>query len=140
MFLTGIIKANFPTRLSFQVSSRTDSRTIIDSNGAENLLGNGDMLFLPPGTAKLQRIHGAFISEAELSRITEFLKAQKTPEYNTAVVKSPPKSEDDSETLEYDDRYDDAVGTHYKIKAGIHIHDSAPFAQLDTTGQPELLR
>jgi S-DNA-T family DNA segregation ATPase FtsK/SpoIIIE len=107
--LTGIIKANFPTRLSFQVSSRTDSRTIIDSNGAENLLGNGDMLFLPPGTAKLQRIHGAFISEAELSRITEFLKAQKTPEYNTAVVKSPPKEEDDSDTLEYDDRYDDAV-------------------------------
>jgi S-DNA-T family DNA segregation ATPase FtsK/SpoIIIE len=107
--LTGIIKANFPTRLTFQVSSRTDSRTIIDSNGAENLLGNGDMLFLPPGTAKLQRIHGAFISEAELSRIIEFLKAQKTPEYNTAVVKSPPKEEDDSETLEYDERYDDAV-------------------------------
>jgi len=107
--LTGIIKANFPTRLSFQVSSRTDSRTIIDTNGAENLLGNGDMLFLPPGTAKLQRIHGAFISEAELTRIIEFLKAQKTPEYNKAVVKSPPKEEDKSDTLEYDERYDDAV-------------------------------
>jgi S-DNA-T family DNA segregation ATPase FtsK/SpoIIIE len=107
--LTGIIKANFPTRLTFQVSSRTDSRTIIDTNGAENLLGNGDMLFLPPGTAKLQRIHGAFISEAELTRITEFLKAQKTPEYNTAVVKSPPKEEEASDTLEYDERYDDAV-------------------------------
>ncbi|MBW2427697.1 MAG: DNA translocase FtsK, partial [Deltaproteobacteria bacterium] len=60
--LTGIIKANFPTRLTFQVSSKTDSRTIIDTNGAENLLGSGDMLFLPPGTAKLQRIHGAYIS------------------------------------------------------------------------------
>jgi S-DNA-T family DNA segregation ATPase FtsK/SpoIIIE len=107
--LTGIIKANFPTRLTFQVSSRTDSRTIIDANGAENLLGNGDMLFLPPGTAKLQRIHGAFISEAELSRITEFLKAQKTPEYNNSVVKSPPREEEDSENLEYDERYDDAV-------------------------------
>ena len=107
--LTGIIKANFPTRLTFQVSSRTDSRTIIDSNGAENLLGNGDMLFLPPGTAKLQRIHGAFISEAELARITEFLKAQKTPEYNTDIVKTPPKDDEDAETLEYDDRYDDAV-------------------------------
>ncbi|MBW2055068.1 MAG: DNA translocase FtsK 4TM domain-containing protein [Deltaproteobacteria bacterium] len=107
--LTGIIKANFPTRLTFQVSSRIDSRTIIDANGAENLLGNGDMLFLPPGTAKLQRIHGAFISEAELSRITEFLKAQKTPEYNKAVVKSPPKEEDDSDILEFDERYDDAV-------------------------------
>ena len=64
--LTGIIKANFPARLTFQVSSRTDSRTIIDANGAENLLGNGDMLLLPPGSAKLQRIHGAFISEEEL--------------------------------------------------------------------------
>ncbi|MBW1727801.1 MAG: DNA translocase FtsK 4TM domain-containing protein [Deltaproteobacteria bacterium] len=107
--LTGIIKANFPTRLTFQVSSKTDSRTIIDTNGAENLLGNGDMLFLPPGTAKLQRIHGAFISEAELSRITDFLKAQKAPEYNTAIVKSPPKEEDSFDTLEYDERYDDAV-------------------------------
>ena len=61
--LTGIIKANFPARISFQVSSRTDSRTILDQNGAENLLGQGDMLFLPPGTSKLQRIHGAFVSE-----------------------------------------------------------------------------
>ena len=72
--LTGIIKANFPTRLSFQVSSKTDSRTIIDTNGAENLLGNGDMLFMPPGTAKLQRIHGAYISETELARITDYLE------------------------------------------------------------------
>ncbi|MCK5486643.1 MAG: DUF87 domain-containing protein, partial [Desulfobacterales bacterium] len=72
--LTGIIKANFPTRLTFQVSSRTDSRTIIDTIGAENLLGNGDMLFLPPGTAKLQRIHGAYISETELSQINAFLR------------------------------------------------------------------
>jgi len=107
--LTGIIKANFPTRLTFQVSSKTDSRTIIDTNGAENLLGNGDMLFLPPGTAKLQRIHGAFISEAELSRITDFLKAQKMPEYDKSIVKAPPKEEDECDTLEYDERYDDAV-------------------------------
>ncbi len=107
--LTGIIKANFPTRLSFQVSSKTDSRTIIDTNGAENLLGNGDMLFLPPGTAKLQRIHGAFISETELSRIVEFLKGQKAPEYNNTIVEAPPKDEDASDTLEYDERYDDAV-------------------------------
>jgi DNA segregation ATPase FtsK/SpoIIIE, S-DNA-T family len=76
--LTGIIKANFPTRLTFQVSSKTDSRTIIDANGAENLLGMGDMLFLPPGTGKLQRIHGAYISEAELGRIIEFLKAAES--------------------------------------------------------------
>ncbi|MBC8431048.1 MAG: DNA translocase FtsK [Desulfobacterales bacterium] len=107
--LTGIIKANFPTRLSFQVSSKTDSRTIIDTNGAENLLGSGDMLFLPPGTAKLQRIHGAFISEAELARIIEFLKGQEKPEYDKTVIKAPVKEKDDSETQEYDERYDDAV-------------------------------
>ncbi len=106
--LTGIIKANFPTRLTFQVSSKTDSRTIIDTNGAENLLGDGDMLFLPPGTAKLQRIHGAFISEEELSRIIGFLKNQKTPEYDQTILKEPPK-EEESDTIEYDERYDDAV-------------------------------
>ena len=107
--LTGIIKANFPTRLTFQVSSKTDSRTIIDTNGAENLLGNGDMLFLPPGTGKLQRIHGAFISEAELARITDFLKDQKTPEYDQTVIKTPEKEEGLFATEEYDERYDDAV-------------------------------
>jgi S-DNA-T family DNA segregation ATPase FtsK/SpoIIIE len=107
--LTGIIKANFPTRLTFQVSSRTDSRTIIDTVGAENLLGNGDMLFLPPGTAKLQRIHGAYISENELSQITAFLRSQEKPEYDEEVTEvaaiQPAESEDD----EYDERYDDAV-------------------------------
>jgi S-DNA-T family DNA segregation ATPase FtsK/SpoIIIE len=107
--LTGIIKANFPTRLTFQVSSKTDSRTIIDTNGAENLLGDGDMLFLPPGTAKLQRIHGAFISEEELSRIIGFLKNQKKPEYDQTILKAPPKEEEESDTTEYDERYDDAV-------------------------------
>jgi DNA segregation ATPase FtsK/SpoIIIE, S-DNA-T family len=106
--LTGIIKANFPTRLTFQVSSKTDSRTIIDTNGAENLLGDGDMLFLPPGTAKLQRIHGAFISEEELIRIIGFLKSQKTPEYDQTILKEPPK-EEGSDSIEYDERYDDAV-------------------------------
>jgi S-DNA-T family DNA segregation ATPase FtsK/SpoIIIE len=107
--LTGIIKANFPTRLTFQVSSKTDSRTIIDTNGAENLLGSGDMLFLPPGTAKLQRIHGAYISENELSRITRFLKAQEKPEYDEKVTEAAAKDETSSEEQEYDERYDDAV-------------------------------
>ena len=86
--LTGIIKANFPTRLTFQVSSKTDSRTIIDTNGAENLLGKGDMLFLPPGTAKLQRIHGAYISEAELLLITDYLRKQKPPEYDQEITQT----------------------------------------------------
>jgi len=107
--LTGIIKANFPTRLTFQVSSRTDSRTIIDTVGAENLLGSGDMLFLPPGTAKLQRIHGAYISETELSQITAFLRHQEKPDYDEEVIEvsaiEPAESDDD----DYDERYDDAV-------------------------------
>ena len=107
--LTGIIKANFPTRLSFQVSSKTDSRTIIDTNGAENLLGNGDMLFLPPGTAKIQRIHGAYISEEEIAGITEFLKKQETPEYDHTVITEHEKEKTSSEDLEYDEKYDEAV-------------------------------
>jgi DNA segregation ATPase FtsK/SpoIIIE, S-DNA-T family len=107
--LTGIIKANFPTRLTFQVSSKTDSRTIIDSNGAETLLGSGDMLFLPPGTAKLQRIHGAYISEDELNRVIQFLKAQEKPEYDENVTEAVTNDETSSEEQEYDERYDDAV-------------------------------
>jgi DNA segregation ATPase FtsK/SpoIIIE, S-DNA-T family len=107
--LTGIIKANFPTRLTFQVSSRTDSRTIIDSNGAEQLLGNGDMLFLPPGTARLQRIHGSFISEEEINLVTEFLKSQKPPEYDISVTEAPSEKQDELSEEDYDERYDDAV-------------------------------
>ncbi|OAQ19927.1 DNA translocase FtsK [Thermosulfurimonas dismutans] len=79
--ITGLIKANFPARISFQVSSRTDSRTILDTQGAERLLGAGDMLFLPPGASKLQRIHGPYVSEKEVLRVIEFLKAQGEPEY-----------------------------------------------------------
>jgi S-DNA-T family DNA segregation ATPase FtsK/SpoIIIE len=107
--LTGIIKANFPTRLTFQVSSRTDSRTIIDTVGAENLLGSGDMLFLPPGTAKLQRIHGAYISETELSRITAFLKGQGKPDYDENVTETSAIEIAESDDDDYDERYDDAV-------------------------------
>jgi DNA segregation ATPase FtsK/SpoIIIE, S-DNA-T family len=107
--LTGVIKANFPTRLSFQVSSKTDSRTIIDANGAEALLGNGDMLFLPPGTAKLQRIHGAYISEEELTAVTEFLKVQKLPEYDHNILETQENGKNGDENKEYDDRYDEAV-------------------------------
>jgi len=114
--LTGIIKANFPARLTFQVSSRTDSRTIIDTIGAENLLGNGDMLLLPPGTAKLQRIHGAYISEVELARITEFLKKQKPPEYDSAVTEAPVDGKDPAAEEEHDEVYDDAVALVTKTR------------------------
>ncbi len=109
--LTGLIKANFPTRISFKVSSKVDSRTILDCSGAEHLLGMGDMLFLPPGAAKLQRIHGAFISEQESERIIAFLKEQGGAEYDESVTQVIEESEDESEksTLEYDAKYDEAV-------------------------------
>ena len=80
--LTGIIKANFPARISYQVTSRVDSRTILDCSGAEKLLGKGDMLFLPPGTSKIHRIHGSMVSDEEINRILKFIKDQeKKPEY-----------------------------------------------------------
>ncbi len=107
--LTGIIKANFPTRITYQVSSKTDSRTIIDANGAENLLGNGDMLLVPPGTSKLQRVHGAFISENEVIKITDFLKSQKKPEYDDTVTEVSIKDIKGSGDEEHDEKYDDAV-------------------------------
>ena len=107
--LTGIIKANFPTRLSFQVSSRTDSRTILDTNGAERLLGNGDMLFLPPGTGRLQRIQGAYISEDEIAKITTFLKNQQTPQYVEDVTEQVSDEGAVDEEEAYDEKYDQAV-------------------------------
>ncbi len=110
--LTGLIKANFPARLSFKVSSKVDSRTILDLTGAEKLLGMGDMLFLAPGTATPQRIHGAYVSEAEIGRIVEFLKVQAEPEYDLTVVEPIPGEEnghDRDGDEEYDEKYDEAV-------------------------------
>jgi S-DNA-T family DNA segregation ATPase FtsK/SpoIIIE len=106
--LTGIIKANIPARISFQVSSRVDSRTILDANGAEALLGAGDMLMLPPGTAKLQRIHGAYVSEAEIRRITEFLRKQRKPSYDETVLEYEERSKEGEEDEE-DEKYEEAV-------------------------------
>ena len=80
--LTGLIKANFPSRISFRVAARVDSRTILDSIGAEHLLGKGDMLFLPPGSARLIRIHGAFVSEQEIARLTSYLRKAGKPTYD----------------------------------------------------------
>jgi S-DNA-T family DNA segregation ATPase FtsK/SpoIIIE len=92
--LTGLIKANFPARISFKVSSKVDSRTILDVMGAERLLGMGDMLFLPPGTSSLQRIHGAYVSENEIVKIVAYLKAQGEPQYDFSVVEAIPGEED----------------------------------------------
>ncbi len=109
--LTGIIKANISTRISFQVSSRIDSRTIIDGSGAESLLGSGDMLFLPPGTAKLQRIHGAFVSDSEVLKLTAHWKAQKLAEdpLRERVDFKDESAASDIPDDELDDKYDDAV-------------------------------
>ncbi|MCK9201596.1 MAG: DNA translocase FtsK 4TM domain-containing protein [Gallionella sp.] len=86
--ITGLIKANVPTRVAFQVSSKIDSRTILDQMGAEALLGQGDMLYLPPGTGYPQRVHGAFVSDQEVHRVTEYLKAQGMPQYIDGVLNS----------------------------------------------------
>jgi len=107
--ITGLIKANFPARISFQVSSKTDSRTILDCNGAEALLGAGDMLFLPPGTAKLMRSHGAFVSDAEVQRVVEFLKKQGKPVYDKTILEMKAAGETAGDDEELDERYDDAV-------------------------------
>ena len=108
--ITGLIKANFPARISFQVTSRVDSRTILDSMGGEKLLGNGDLLFLPPGTARLTRVHGAFVSDQEVRRVMKFIKAQGRPNYRPEVLESKRELEaagalDDDQ----DEMYDQAV-------------------------------
>ena len=108
--LTGIIKANFPARISFQVTSKVDSRTILDTIGAEHLLGAGDMLFLPPGSSKLTRIHGAFVSSPEIKRIVEFLKKQGKPSYDPSILQEVRKEKETPGGEEqYDEKYDEAV-------------------------------
>ena len=92
--ITGLIKANFPARISFRVSSKVDSRTIIDSNGAEGLLGKGDMLFLPPASSQVIRVHGAFVDEKEIAKIVDHIKAQGRPEYDTTITQSDEELDD----------------------------------------------
>jgi S-DNA-T family DNA segregation ATPase FtsK/SpoIIIE len=108
--LTGVIKANFPARISFQVSSRTDSRTILDQNGAEHLLGDGDMLFLPPGTSKLQRIHGSYVSEKEVAELAAFLRSQGAPNFDDTLLRMKEESEErEKRGDDVDDFYDRAI-------------------------------
>jgi S-DNA-T family DNA segregation ATPase FtsK/SpoIIIE len=106
--LTGVIKANFPTRISFQVSSKTDSRTILDANGAEHLLGSGDMLFLPPGTSRLVRVHGAYVSEVEILRVVEHWKNQGRPVYDPSILEAKEEAQE-TDADGYDEMYDQAV-------------------------------
>ena len=115
--ITGLIKANFPSRISFRVSSKIDSRTIIDTNGAEQLLGRGDMLFLPPGTSRLIRVHGAYIDETEIGRIVAHIKAQGPPSYDESITQS------DEEALglestggEHDELFEEALRICVEMK------------------------
>src|SRR6201996_7310684 len=114
--ITGLIKANVPTRMSFRLATKVDSRTIIDSNGAESLLGRGDMLYLPPGTSRVQRVHAPFVTEKEIAAVTEFWKAQGEAEYVHGFLEGPKedagKDGDGGGTTDGDDNdpmYDDAV-------------------------------
>ncbi|MFB3923582.1 MAG: DNA translocase FtsK [Terriglobia bacterium] len=115
--ITGLIKANMPSRISFRVASKVDSRTILDSNGAEALLGRGDMLFMPPGTARLWRLHGSLITEKEIGKVVDWWKNQSAPQYNDEFLKpfrdkdrgvdSTDEEEEEDEGL--DEVYDEAV-------------------------------
>lgn len=107
--ITGLIKANFPARISFQVTSRVDSRTILDSIGAEKLLGNGDLLFLPPGTARITRVHGAFVSDQEVRKVMQFIKQQARPNYHLEVLEAKKDVEAAAAEEEYDEMYDQAI-------------------------------
>jgi S-DNA-T family DNA segregation ATPase FtsK/SpoIIIE len=90
--ITGLIKANFPARISFRVASKVDSRTILDANGSESLLGRGDMLYLPAGSSRLQRIHGPYVAEAEVEAVCDFWREQARAIYNEELLK-PPRDE-----------------------------------------------
>lgn len=94
--ITGLIKANFPARISFRVATRVDSRTVLDVMGAEHLLGKGDMLFLPPGSSRLTRVHGAFVTETEINAVVDFWKAQARPEYDQSYLIAPPSEDGDA--------------------------------------------
>jgi DNA segregation ATPase FtsK/SpoIIIE, S-DNA-T family len=113
--ITGLIKANIPTRVAFQVSSKIDSRTILDQMGAESLLGQGDMLFLPPGTGYPQRVHGAFVADDEVHRVVEYLKQFGEPQYEEGILDGPATegaAQDlfgDTPDAEADPLYDEAV-------------------------------
>ena len=115
--ITGLIKANLPARISFRVASKVDSRTILDSNGAEALLGRGDMLFLPPASARLQRLHGPLVTEQEITKVVDWWKSQSQPQYDEEFLR-PVKDrendevgeeENDEESAELDAVYDEAV-------------------------------
>ncbi|WP_352431957.1 DNA translocase FtsK [Pyrinomonas sp.] len=115
--ITGLIKANFPSRISFRVSSKVDSRTILDANGAEQLLGRGDMLFLPPGTSRLVRVHGAYVDETEINKIVAHVKAQATPTYDETITQSEEEAEGEDGLAGFQDElFEDALRICVEMK------------------------
>ncbi|HEU5320412.1 MAG TPA: DNA translocase FtsK, partial [Methylomirabilota bacterium] len=102
-------KANFPTRIAFQVASKVDSRTVLDGNGAEQLLGRGDMIFVPPGANKHMRVHGAWVADDEVKAVCDFLRTQGTAVYEEVVLPAEEGGGEGGEAAERDDLYWDAV-------------------------------
>jgi S-DNA-T family DNA segregation ATPase FtsK/SpoIIIE len=107
--ITGLIKANLPSRISFQVASKVDSRTILDASGAEKLLGQGDMLFIPPGVARLTRIHGALVVEDEIGKICDHWRAQGKPVYREEILTEPEETLGDEVDGAGDELYQQAI-------------------------------
>ena len=113
--ITGLIKANFPSRISFRVATRVDSRTVLDVMGAEHLLGKGDMLFLPPGSSRLTRVHGAFVTETEINRVVDFWKQQAAAGIRPIVPDRPAQrrrrvgADEEPANGEQDPMYEEAV-------------------------------
>ena len=107
--ITGLIKANLPARISFRVSSKIDSRTILDGNGAEQLLGKGDMLYLPPASSRFVRLHGPYISEQESARLASFLRKQGKPTYDDDDHRRREEGAADDLEFEKDELYDEAA-------------------------------
>jgi S-DNA-T family DNA segregation ATPase FtsK/SpoIIIE len=115
--ITGLIKANFPARISFRVATKVDSRTILDANGAEALLGRGDMLYLPSGSARVHRLHAPFVTEKEIAAVVEFWRSQGTAEYEEKFLEAPKEeraagelgAEGEADEAEHDPLYEDAV-------------------------------
>jgi len=113
--ITGLIKANFPARVSFRVATKVDSRTILDANGAESLLGRGDMLYLPSGSARVHRLHAPYVTEKEIAAVVEFWKAQGLAQYQEKFLETPredresPEGAGDSGELPADDNDNDPL-------------------------------
>src|SRR5262249_22051382 len=113
--ITGLLKANLPSRIAFRVASKIDSRTILDGNGAEQLLGRGDMLFMPPASSRFVRVHGPYISEQESARLASFLRKQGKPIYDETIT-ADEKTGPDAIEMEKDDLYDEAA--HIVVQSG----------------------